>query len=143
MPAYHKAWVWRGDSLWYDRWQEALTIKPPFIQIVSWNDFGESHYIGPVQVDATIPSAAGADARPWVNGYSHSAWLETLPYQIAEYKHAFKPKKNPAPVVNAGEDKIVYWYRTTPASASGSTDVTGNYCQSSINTGGYQVSFPQ
>ena len=22
LPAYNKAWVWRGDSMWYDRWQQ-------------------------------------------------------------------------------------------------------------------------
>ena len=22
LPAYNKAWVWRGDSLWFDRWQQ-------------------------------------------------------------------------------------------------------------------------
>ena len=22
LPAYGKAWVWRGDGLWWDRWQQ-------------------------------------------------------------------------------------------------------------------------
>ena len=36
---------------------------------------------------------------------------------------------------------MVYWYRTTPASA-GSTQATGNNCPSPINTFGYQTCYP-
>lgn len=140
LPAYGKAWVWRGDSLWYDRWQQAVEVKPDFVEIVTWNDYGESHYIGPI-FEPGIPQSSGADARPYVEGFSHEAWLETLPYQIAAYKHAVNPAKHPAPKVKAGDDKIVYWYRTSPASA-GTTEATGNDCPSSINTGGYQTCYP-
>lgn len=141
LPAYNKAWVWRGDSLWADRWRETTTLLPQFVEIVSWNDFGESHYIGPI-VEASIPSNPnGGNAQPYVNGYPHQAWLETLPYQIAAYKHAYNPSANPAPSVAKGQQKIVYWYRTSPASA-GTTDCTGNCAKSSINTGGYQMAYP-
>jgi len=138
LPGYSKAWVWRGDDIWYRRWEQVLQILPEFVEIVTWNDFGESHYIGPI-VEAGIPSASNADARPYVNGYPHQAWLETLSYQIAAYKHAYN-SANAAPSVSSGNEKIVYWYRTSPASA-GSTDVTGNDCKSSINTGGYQTCY--
>lgn len=106
---------------------------PEFVEIATWNDYGESHYIGPI-VDAGIPTGAAS----YVDGYSHTAWLETLPYQIAAYKHAYNVA-NAAPSVDSS--KIVYWYRTSPASA-GSTDQTGNDCSSSINTGGYQTCYP-
>ncbi|KAK3723929.1 Glucan endo-1,3-alpha-glucosidase agn1 [Vermiconidia calcicola] len=140
LPAYNKAWVWRGDSLWYDRWQQVLEIQPEFVQIVTWNDFGESHYIGPIRKPC-IPSAPGADARSYVEGYPHEGWLETLRYQIAAYKHAANPTKYPAPKVGAGEDKIAYWYRTAPAS-TGPSAVTGNACSSEINVNGYQECHP-
>ena len=139
LPAYDKAWVWRGDGLWYHRWQQINEVLPEFVEIVTWNDFGESSYIGPI-FEAGIPSSSGADAQPYVNGFPHQAWLETLPYQIAAYKHAFSAS-NAAPEVAAGDDKIVYWYRTAPASA-GTTDATGNCAQSSTNTGGYQTAYP-
>ncbi|KAF2716338.1 glycoside hydrolase family 71 protein [Polychaeton citri CBS 116435] len=139
LPGYNKAWVWRGDDMWYRRWQQTLDILPDFVEIVTWNDFGESHYIGPIYASG-IPSASNADARPYVNGFPHQAWLATLPYQIAAYKHA-KNSAKPAPSVPAGGDKVVFWYRTAPASA-GSTDATGNDCKSSINTGGYQTCYP-
>lgn len=102
-----------------------MDVVPDFVEIVTWNDFGESHYIGPI-FDGAIPPGA-----TYVPGYPHEAWLETLPYQIAAYKHAKNPS-SPAPSVAAGEDKIVFWYRRTPAHA-GSTDATGNACSSPIN----------
>lgn len=119
---------------------QALQLKPEFIEIVTWNDYGESHYIGPIR-EAGIPQAPNADARPYVDGYTHEAWMETLPYQIAAYKNAVKPSQYPAPKVQSGKDKIVYWYRTSPASA-GSTEVTGNNCPSPINTSAYQKCYP-
>jgi hypothetical protein len=48
LPGFHKNWLWRGGSLWYDRWVQANYLQPEFINIISWNDYGESHYIGPL-----------------------------------------------------------------------------------------------
>jgi len=110
-------------------------VLPEFVEIVTWNDYGESHYIGPID-DGGIPPGAAE----YVDGYPHEAWLQTLPYQIAAYKHAYDPS-SPAPSVAAGEDKIVFWYRLSPASA-GTTDATGNDCKSAINTYGYQTCYP-
>ena len=120
--------------------KQALHVKPDFIEIVTWNDYGESHYISPIYQPG-IPQSTNADARPYVDGYPHEAWLETLPYQIAAYKHAVNPSQHPRPSVKAGEDKVVYWYRTSPVSA-GTTQATGNNCPSSINTGAYQTCYP-
>ncbi|KAF2161911.1 glycoside hydrolase family 71 protein [Zasmidium cellare ATCC 36951] len=131
----YKAWVWRGDSAWSLRWNQTLQIVPEFVEIATWNDYGESHYIGPI-VSAGIPSGA----ERYVENYPHTGWLETLPYQIAAYKHAYSAA-NPTPSVAAGEEKIVYWYRTSPASA-GSTNATGNYCPSPYNAGAYQSCVP-
>ncbi|KAK3936550.1 glycosyl hydrolase family 71-domain-containing protein [Diplogelasinospora grovesii] len=36
-----------GDTLWYDRWQEELFLQPDYVEILTWNDWGESYYIGP------------------------------------------------------------------------------------------------
>ena len=40
LPRWKKNWLWRGDNLWYDRWQEVVTIQPEWVQIISWNDYG-------------------------------------------------------------------------------------------------------
>jgi len=40
--------VFPSDLLWFDRWNELLKLGPQFIEIVTWNDYGESHYVGPL-----------------------------------------------------------------------------------------------
>lgn len=49
MPGFRKNWLWRGDDLWFDRWQQLLSMKrenqPEYVQIITWNDWGESHYM--------------------------------------------------------------------------------------------------
>ena len=47
--------MWSGDSLWYDRWQQIWTVQPEFVEIISWNDYGESHYIGPLVSSKLVP----------------------------------------------------------------------------------------
>lgn len=53
MPGFRKNWLWRGDDLWYDRWQQIVSMKrenqPEYLQIITWNDWGESHYVGPLR----------------------------------------------------------------------------------------------
>ena len=113
VPDYDKNWVWRGDDLWHDRWQEAITLQPAIVEILTWNDYGESHYIGPIY-ESGIPE--GAD---YVEGFPHDGWRALLPQYIAAYK------SNNA-TTNATSEQISYWYKLAP-STSGTVDgTTGN-----------------
>jgi hypothetical protein len=51
--SYSKNWVFPGDLLWYNRWNEVLKLGPRFLEIITWNDYGESHYIGPLATKHT------------------------------------------------------------------------------------------
>lgn len=42
--------------------QERLTLQMDMVEVVSWNDYGESTYIGPITGD--MPD----EARRWANG---------------------------------------------------------------------------
>lgn len=130
LPGYNKAWVWRGDDMWHQRWQQVYQIRPDFVQIVTWNDYGESHYIGPIWNDG-IPNGPNTNAHPYVDNMPHDAWRDLLPYYIAQYKNGGTP-----PAVTT--EKVHYWYRLTPAAAGSSDGVTGNHCRSPINIYGYQ-----
>lgn len=82
-------------------------------RIVTWNDFGESMYVGPVRFGSEI--ASGAEV--YVDGQSHESWLDFLPYYIATYKgHPF----------DITRDQMQYWYRTHPAAAGSTCGVVGN-----------------
>lgn len=43
LPGYGKNWMWPTEtmSLWADRWNEILILQPDYVEIISWNDFGE------------------------------------------------------------------------------------------------------
>lgn len=105
LPQWDKNWYFASDTLWFDRWQQALEVLPDSIQIISWNDFGESHYIGDT-VSAQIVEGAGK----YVDGFDHSALRAVLPYFISAYKAGTGAIPPPS-------DEAIAWYRTTPAKA--------------------------
>ena len=133
LPGYNKAWVWRGDDMWHTRWMQTLDVKPQFVEIVTWNDYGESHYINDIY-EAGIPTDSdGNSAATYVDGFPHAGWRSLLPYYISMYKN------NALPAID--EEIVQYWYRLAPASAGSTNGVTGNDCPSATNTGGYQTCY--
>lgn len=134
LPQWDKNWLWRGDDLWHDRWQQIIEMQPPLVEIITWNDYGETHYIGPIH-EQGIPEGA-AD---YVAGNPHDAWRKLLPYYIDAYKsgnvssisqtdnattsNSLSLKFNAeAPAVDA----LTYWYRLNPSDAGSSGGTTGN-----------------
>ncbi|KAJ5998516.1 hypothetical protein N7451_006326 [Penicillium sp. IBT 35674x] len=117
LPGYKKNWMWRGDHLWHDRWQEVLYVQPEFVEIISWNDYGESHYIGPLYDKAMEAFQIGEAPFNYVTDMPHDGWRETLPFWIDMYKSGS---------AEVTEEKIVAWYRTSPAAACGSGGTSGN-----------------
>ncbi|KAL8918958.1 MAG: hypothetical protein Q9208_007068 [Pyrenodesmia sp. 3 TL-2023] len=106
MPGYNKNWVWRGDDMWHERWQQVLEVQPDFVEIITWNDYGESHYIGPLTHASGIPQGS----HKYVDKMPHDHWLDILPYYVAAYK------SGTAPAVQT--DKAQVWYRLSPAAGS-------------------------
>jgi hypothetical protein len=56
--SYSKNWVFPGDELWFNRWNDILTLSPNFVEIVTWNDYGESHYVAPLASPHTDDGAS-------------------------------------------------------------------------------------
>jgi len=46
--SFSKNWVFPGGSLIFDRWKQVLQKGFPMVELITWNDYGESHYIGPL-----------------------------------------------------------------------------------------------
>ncbi|EFP74200.2 hypothetical protein PGT21_035773 [Puccinia graminis f. sp. tritici] len=108
-----KNFMFKSDNnLYINRWEEliAMPIQPDFIQIVSWNDYGESHYIGPI---AGSPPAGTS----WISGFDHQAWLDMTDYFIKWYKTGSPPAIT--------EDKVYYNYRPHAAAAVATADPFG------------------
>ncbi|KAJ6163877.1 Glycoside hydrolase family 71 [Penicillium chrysogenum] len=120
LPGYNKNWLWRGDDLWRDRWEEVMVVQPDLVQIISWNDFGESHYIGPLPKGDYKAFEIGKAPYDYITGMPHDAWRKLLPYWIDTYK------KGKASI---SEELVVGWYRPNPAAACNSGGTSGNTAQ--------------
>ncbi|KGO66152.1 Glycoside hydrolase, family 71 [Penicillium expansum] len=120
LPGYNKNWLWRGDNLWRDLWEEVMVVQPDLVQIISWNDFGESHYIGPLPKGDYKAFEVGKAPYDYITGMPHDAWRKLLPYWIDTYK------KGKASI---SEELVVGWYRPNPAAACNSGGTSGNTAQ--------------
>jgi len=92
-------------------------FQSEFIQIISWNDYGESHYIGPLDNRQYTAFETGKAPYNYVLNKSHEAWRELLPYFITLWK------TGTATITREG---VVLWYRQHPKSACSSGGTTGN-----------------
>ncbi|KAI0969639.1 glycoside hydrolase family 71 protein [Xylaria arbuscula] len=102
-----KNWYSSSDSLWFDRWSQVFDINPEYIEIITWNDYGESSYIN-APIDHQIVAGAGT----YVDGFDHTAFRFVLPYFISAYKAGNTD-------VDLPSEGAVAWYRTTPAAVCG------------------------
>lgn len=110
LPGYGKNWLWRGDNLWHNCWQEVLSVRPEFIEIISWNDYGESYYIGPLYKGGYELFRTGKAPFNYAENMPHNGWRTLLPFIISTYKNGHAEVK---------QESLVVWYHTTPGSACG------------------------
>ena len=127
LPGYKKIWMWHGDHLWHDQWQEVLYVQPEFVQIISWNDYGESHYIGPLYDHAMEAFDIGAAPFNYATDMPHDGWRATIPFWADMYKHG---------MAEVTEETIIAWYRLTPGAACASGRTSSNTASQ------LQVEFP-
>lgn len=110
--------------MWYDRWTEVLKQSPPFVEIITWNDYGESHYIAPLSSQHEDDGAS-----KWVNDMPHDGWRDLAKPFIAAYKAGSKSVNE-----YIKDDKIIYWYRPTPRTVN--CDSTDNTMKAGNNDSG-------
>ncbi|KAF9490246.1 glycoside hydrolase family 71 protein [Pleurotus eryngii] len=102
---YNKNFIFRADDWLLATRMEQLVENRNEIglaEVITWNDYGESHYIGPIHGDQ--PSS-----EQWVNGFDHQAWLPLLSYYITAFKTGAYP---------IGKERIFLWMRPHPTAAS-------------------------
>ncbi|KAJ7471191.1 glycoside hydrolase family 71 protein [Mycena galericulata] len=105
---YNKNFIYQFDDWMFTRRWELLMAnrdKVPIVQLLTWNDFGESHYLGPL-----LPHTSQPNSQAWVDGFDHTGWLDLFAYYI----EAFKTDAYP----DITRDRIFLWARLYPSSAS-------------------------
>ncbi|WRT67733.1 uncharacterized protein IL334_004705 [Kwoniella shivajii] len=114
--AWNKNWIYRSDDLLLPtRFLQILSLPPDqspnFIQVISWNDFGESHYIGPI-------TGAQPGSESWTADMPHDGFRWMTKYFIDQWKHQAhnvehgKPTKGKEEGKDQGKGRLVVWYRT-------------------------------
>ena len=99
----------QDDGMWVDRWMNLLKVKPSFIEIVTWNDFGESSYIGPANTLSTDVDYYG--------NLTHTGF-----YNMAKiFIKAYKAGQTEISVTPEDED-VFLMYRTQPVKSNGIED---------------------
>ncbi|MDR3707804.1 MAG: endo-1,3-alpha-glucanase family glycosylhydrolase [Capsulimonadaceae bacterium] len=90
-----------------EEWEGVIKANPTWVEITTWNDFQEKTYVSPFGPPALQELPA------WHNwsAYSHAAYLDASRYYIDWYKSGKRPAIK--------SDKLYYFYRVEPKSASG------------------------
>ncbi|EMD39964.1 glycoside hydrolase family 71 protein [Gelatoporia subvermispora B] len=104
--SYNKNWIYLADFFLYPtRWENLISNRNSvdFVECISWNDYGESHYLGPIE-------GAQPNSQAWVDGFDHTGWLDMTNY----YATAFKTGSYP----NITQDKLYMWARPHPTNAN-------------------------
>lgn len=133
--SYSKNFVFPSDLLWFERWNEILTLAPQYVEMITWNDYGESHYIGPL---SSLHYDDGASK--WVNDMPHDGFRDMAKPYIAAFKAGATSVDD-----YITEDQLIYWYRPTTSDVecddtdntmAPATNDSGNYFHGKPN--GYQ-----
>jgi glucan endo-1,3-alpha-glucosidase len=108
--SFNKNFVFLSDQhLYSKRWDSLISQREKFdiVEVLTWNDYGESHYVGPIK-------GAQPNSQAWTDGMDHTAWLTLTKY----YASAFKTGSYPA----ITQDSIVMWSRPHPTNAQAQAD---------------------
>lgn len=110
-------WLNAQDSnIYIDRWMELLKLQPNYIEVISWNDFGESHYIGPA--DSTPESQLMEPSKAdYYGNLDHSAFLKMSAIFIKTFKAG-----ETVVSVTADEEDVFFFYRPQPVNNIPSDD---------------------
>jgi glucan endo-1,3-alpha-glucosidase len=106
--------------------------SPDIVQVISWNDYGESHYICP----SVLGCQPGSEA--WVDGMPHRAFAEMTRWMAGRWRDGKgevellydDAKRRVARGSENGADvepraKVWIWYRIHPAGATATGDERG------------------
>ena len=107
------AWVAPSDWLFVKRLQAIAEqeIKPDIIELLTWNDWCESHYVRdlPGNFTSATDYADLSTMKTYVAGQNHSPWRVIAKYYIKWWKNGRQPQIT--------EDQVVFWYRVHAKSA--------------------------
>jgi glucan endo-1,3-alpha-glucosidase len=118
-PTYGN-WYRRGEQNLEYRFGQVLNLQPDFVELQTWNDAGESHYMGnswPEPID-------GTNIGTYTANYSHTAYWEILPAFIQAYKDGAANTDTMYPT-NGKSAQGAFWHHTLLTTSDCSADPIG------------------
>ncbi|EGG07663.1 family 71 glycoside hydrolase [Melampsora larici-populina 98AG31] len=101
------------DFLVIEKYIQLIQSPPAFIELLTWNDYGEAHYLKDPRKNANLPKGV-VSAHDYVNGFSHEPLLHMLSYFNLWYKDGSRPKLE--------KSKLYLWHRPHPKSVTATDD---------------------
>jgi glucan endo-1,3-alpha-glucosidase len=127
-------WYRIGEDNLPQRMGQILDLQPDFVEVITWNDAGESHYVG----DFWAEQIAGTDEGDYADGFDHKGWLEIITPFITAYKSGATDVSQILPPSDVPVGSL--WYRTLLTTASCSSTIS-NY-QSALDAVNFAVLLP-
>ncbi|KAF1963744.1 hypothetical protein CC80DRAFT_12420 [Byssothecium circinans] len=114
-------WYLRGEDNLEIRLEQALALQPHMIELQTWNDAGESHYMGNIWPE---PMASADAIHKYVDGYDHKGYWQILPAFIRAWKAGETTTANMVPT-NGEVAQGAFWHHTLTVGADCSADALG------------------
>ncbi|KAJ5797947.1 uncharacterized protein N7503_007243 [Penicillium pulvis] len=127
-------WYRIGEVNLPERMGQVLQLQPDFVEVITWNDAGESHYVGNFWQE----QIAGSTIGDYADGFDHKGWLQIITPFIKAYKAGATSISQISPPSTSPVGTL--WYRTLLTSASCSSSIS-NY-QSALDTVNFAVILP-
>ncbi|KAI0444869.1 glycoside hydrolase [Xylaria telfairii] len=102
------SWYRNGDTVLPDRMGQILQLSPEFTEVITWNDAGESHYVGPSWPETVTPEIlqyGDTDENP------HNGWQPLIKSFINAYKGGARSTSSMVPADGASFSGAM-WYRS-------------------------------
>lgn len=113
-------WYRRGELNIAQRMAQVLAAQPNMLEFQTWNDGGESSYIGNVW-DYAIE---GSPAHGYIDGFSHAGWQNILAPFISAFKAGAADASAVVPL-NGAAATGAFWYHPILTTATCASDSLG------------------
>ncbi|KAI0169889.1 glycoside hydrolase family 71 protein [Hypoxylon sp. FL1284] len=127
------SWYRAGETNMPERMEQILRVSPEFTEVITWNDAGESHYVGPCWAEGLtdeILQYGNSDTMP------HSGWQPLL----RSFVDAFKAGSDASSMTpRDGKFAGAMWYRGVLTSCGGDKPRGAGAARDAVN---YAVVLP-
>ncbi|KAH6639603.1 glycoside hydrolase [Boeremia exigua] len=111
-------WYRRGEDNLEYRLGQVLEMQPDMLQFQSWNDAGESHYMGNIWDE---PMTLATDIQAMVKDRDHKGYWQIIPAFIKAWKNGDRTTKNMVPT-NGKPVQGAFWHHTLTVDANCGSD---------------------